>query len=228
MVSAGLGVHLEEVVDLPLRDAGEVADALAQAAELRAGVPARVDDPLAPPCFRRRSPRCVGDVAARTGADHLVFVRLIGGVTRIRILAERTDPGGRVVAEQTVNIARDGAGWARDLDRLAGALFPRRVGVAAERQNGPELVVAPEERPSEASPVAPWVVLGVGVASGAAGVAFGQSSASARDRIENQTLTGEAYGEQVSRMRDHGTAANVLFGISAGAILTGVVWLLVR
>ncbi len=225
LVTAGLGVHLEEVVDLPLRDATEVARAFADAAERRAGLPARVDDPLAPRCDRSR--RCLGDVAARTDAEHLVFLRLIGGVTKIRVVAVRLDSSGLRRAEAVANLPRQLDQAEAPLDRLAGALFPERV----EPVVLPPLITAdpmPGEEPSRLERAGPWLVIGFGVAAGVGGTALGLSSASARDRIETQGLTGTEYTDALGQMQDHGTAANVLYGVAVASVLTGIAWLLLR
>ena len=228
-VSGGVGVHIEDVAGLPLRDAVAVAETFGQATELRAGVTARVDDPLYPRCAR--SGRCVGNVAARTDASHLVFLRLIGGVTKIRVVAVRLTADGTQVAEAVANLARapeSARSWRQRLDRLAGALFPEPL---EPRTPAPPRLTAepiPSESPSGFVQAAPWVVVGLGAASGVAGIAFGQSSASARDRIESQVLSGDEYTDALGQMRDHGTAANVLFGVAIGGVVTGVAWLLLR
>lgn len=223
---ATLGVHLEEIVDLPLRDAGAVAEGLAASVELRAGVRVRVDDPLSPRCDRR-SRRCIGEVAARMGTNHLVFLRVIGGVTKVRVIAERLDRAGRPEAEATINLPRDLGRWKRRLDRLAGMLFPEPLD-RPQREERLTTESVDDDTGSDVERAAPWVVLGVGVAAGAAGLALGVSSASARDRIENENLSGPAYTDALDQMQDHGTAANVLFGVAAGGVLTGVLWLLLR
>ena len=236
LVSSGLGVHLEDVVDLPLRDAAAVAESLARAVEPYAGLRARVDDPLSPRCVPPG--RCVGDVAVRTAAEHLIFVRLIGGVTRIRVRAIRTDPSGRRLAEASVDLSRSAAAWPAPIDRLARLLFPSPLGERSMTPGRDRLsvdpvagaakqAVAPEGGPS-VSDVGPWVSLGLGVAAGATGAAFGASSAAARDRIETDNLVGSEYTDALGQMRDHGTAANILLGVAAGAVITGVVWLIVR
>ena len=225
LISAGLGVHLEEVVDLPLRDATAVAEYLAEAAEIRSGLKARVDDPLAPSCRRRE--RCLGDVAARTDAVALIFVRLIGGVTKIRVVAKRLNTDGRQVSEAVVNLPRRSPTWRRALDRLAGILFPEPVQVA-EGDFGLTAQVFAEDEPSRLRRAAPWLLVGLGVASGVAGLVLGLSAASARSNVESLQLTGDEYTDSLDRMRTHGTAANVLFGVAAGSSLTGLIWLLVR
>ena len=248
LIAAGLGIHLEEVVDLPLRDATTLAERLADTLEARTRDVVKVDDPLSPACRRER--RCVGDVAARTGADRLVFVRLIGGVTKTRVIATRLDSFGRPIAQGVVNLSGGEDDWSSALARLAVTLFPEPVTDASDARGGvagnpgatgkptaPRWAdgsqegltgTVPAAERSTVTAVGPWALMGLGVTAGAVGLAFGQSSASARDRIEGRPLSGAEYTDALDQMRGHGTAANVLFGVAVGATVTGLVWLIVR
>ena len=225
MTIASLGVHLEEVVDVSLRDATEVAQSFARSVEGRTGLAPRVDDPLSPRCAPPG--RCLGNVAARTNAEDLVFVRLIGGVTKIRVIARRYRRDGTQVAQASVTLPRDPSVYETQLDRLSALLFSERF---RPTRTDPRVMVLtpPREERSVWLQAAPWVVLGVGVTAGAVGVAFGRSSASAQDRIRSEELTGAAYTDALNQMRDHGTAANVLLGVAVGTTITGVAWLLAR
>lgn len=231
--SAGLGVHVEQVVDLSLGDATSIATVLGDAIGLRTGRPVEVDDPLAPPCGLPT--RCLGEVAARTHAGELIYLRLIGGVTKIRVVAERLNRAGQKVTEATVNLAVDRRDWPTSLDRLARRLFPEALGSppgvvrgAVGRPATAEPGVARATGPSGIERAAPWLLIGLGVATGVAGTVLGRSASSARDSIETLRLSDDEYVDTLDRMRSHGTAANVLFGVAAGSALTGLVWLLVR
>lgn len=220
LLGAGVGLHLEQVAELSLEDASAVAIELVQALEPRVGGAAVLDDPLWPDCGRRD--RCAEEVRQRTSASELVYLRVLGGPTKIRLIAERLQPG-LSHPPQTRTLPRDQKSWASELGELATALYPEVLPAPAEE---PALVALP---PVAAPPSRAWVPLvpiGVGVVLAGVGVGFGLSSRSTRETLETTALPEEEYQAGLSKMRTHGLAANLLLGTAVIAAATGVVlWL---
>lgn len=230
-VTAGAGIHLEEVGELPLEDAVSVVSALARALEGHRGEPAVIDDPSWSQCEARD--RCVQDLRGRTQAEELVFVRVFGGPSLIHVILERVSLEARENRTFELDLERVGTRepgrWTGPLARAVGALFPE----AGPPKRSRELSLAepgPAPEPRERSllrAALPWIALGAGAACGGAGVYFGTSSADAKEELESGIFLGGEYDALSSRLEGHGLAANVLFGAAAGLVVTGVVLFLV-
>ena len=220
LLGAGVGLHFEQVAELSLEDASAVAIQLGQAPAPRVGGAAALDDPLWPECGRRD--RCVEEVRQRTGASELVYLRVLGGPTKIRLIAERLQPG-RAHPPLTRTLPRDQPSWAAELAELAAALYPE---VLPPPPEDPALVAIPPPPAPESNAWVPLVPIGVGVAVAGVGVGFGLSSRSTRETLETTSLPEAEYQDGLSKMRTHGLVANVLLGTAVVAVATGLVlWL---
>ncbi|MBK6683772.1 MAG: hypothetical protein IPG45_04810 [Deltaproteobacteria bacterium] len=217
LLGAGVGLHLEQVAELSLEDATAVAIQLGQALEPRVGGPANLDDPLWPECGR--GDRCADEVRQRTGAAELVYLRVLGGPTKIRVIAERLQPG-QPHPPITRTLPRDQPSWAQELAELATALYPE---VLPAPPPEPALVALPPAPAPAANRWVPLVPIGVGVALAGVGVGFGLSSRSARDTLETTSLSDEEYQQGLSTMQTHGLVANLLLGTAVVAVAAGVV-----
>src|SRR5688572_8419299 len=105
LVGSGVGVHLEELGEMPLAEASSFADRLAEAIEARTGRRAVLDDPLWPAC--KESNRCVDAIRARTETEDVVLLRLYKGPTKIRLIAERLSLDGLRDARLEENVPHD-------------------------------------------------------------------------------------------------------------------------
>lgn len=220
LVGAGVGLHLEQVAELTLEDASALAFQLGQALEPRVGGAPVIDDPLWPECAR--PDRCVDEVRLRTRAQELVYLRVLGGPTKIRLIAERLEPG-RSHPPITRNLTRERVTWAPELAALALALYP--VALARAPDESAVWTPPPPPPPAETNLV-PLIPLGVGVAAAAVGVGFGLSSRALRQDLENGAIPDAEYDREVEHMRAHGLVANLLFGTAAVAGATALIlWL---
>ena len=103
--------------------------------------------------------RCADQIRGRSGADEVLFVRLIGVPSRIRIVAERVSPAGGVPRRATIDLTRNQSSWASSLDGLALNLFPDPPADARDKREdlGYRLAVASQAQAAEppAAPPAP-------------------------------------------------------------------------
>lgn len=220
LLGAGVGLHLEQVAELSLEDATALAVELGQALEPRVGGAAVLDDPLWPDCGRRD--RCAEEVRQRTSAEELVYLRVLGGPTKIRLIAERLQPG-QAHPPLTRTLPRDRTGWASELAELATTLYPE---VLPAPPQDPGLVAIPPAPAPQSNLLVPLVPIGVGVVLASVGVGFGLSSRSTRETLETTSLPDAEYQEGLSKMRTHGLAANLLLSTAVVAVAAGVVlWL---
>jgi hypothetical protein len=216
-LGAGVGLHLDQFAELSLEEASRVSLRLGEHLELRAGGQAVLDDPVWPECTR--ADRCLDDLRSRTQAKELVFLRVFGGPTKIRLIAERLEPNGKSTTAQR-NLPRDREPWPEELASLALELYPTPLA-----REGEELVQAPIGRSVEADTGSyyPLIPIGAALVLAGVGVGFGLSSASASDRIMSVQLGNEEYESELTRSEDHRVVAFVLFGSALVAVITGVI-----
>jgi hypothetical protein len=226
LLGSGVGVHLEEIGELPLEEGSELARELGRAVERRTGEHFVLDDPLWPPC--QSADRCLAAIRDRTRANDLVLVKVYGAPTKIRLIAERLELGAISGQRVELNVPRAREQWTPTLDEAALALFPKAP-IAKREDDAARAATAPPPQEEERWPLwVPYAVLGTGALALAAGAAFGLSSSSARDRAETVELSDEEYARTIDRMRAHGLAANILFGTAAAGLGAGLALLIAR
>jgi len=138
--------------------------------------------------------------ARQSEGDPVIIVRVIAAVTTTRVLLQVLD-GPRT----TVDLPVDRGTWASALDAGVAVILP-----ASTTHHGPRAW-------------APWALLGAGLASAAAGVAFGVSAQDASNALSVGLPSPESR-ELLDRSAAHGTAANLLWLTAAASVLTGMVW----
>lgn len=216
----GVGIHLDEIGGLSLDDATSLAQSLGEAIERRTGIRPVLDDPLWPAC--QTDDRCLPAVRDRTRADHLVFIKVFGAPTKIRMIAERlpsADPGS--VRFET-DLPRGAASWSPLLDGAAERLFPD-IDRGDAQPAVAETAAIVQDDGASSDLLWPLSALGASAALLGVGAAFGVSSLRARNAIETQPLSDDAYEDELSRMRSHGRVANVLFGTAGVALVVSIV-----
>jgi hypothetical protein len=141
-----IGIGIEEVSRVRTATASQIALALAEAIERQAGIGSSVDDPVWT-CTERP---CAGEIRARAGATEVVLLRIYGGVTKIRIVAERFSsealPASRGEADLPLRRSR----WQEPLARLSAVLFPSAIAFGSKTVR----VEAAESTRSHAAPIA--------------------------------------------------------------------------
>jgi hypothetical protein len=217
-----VGLHLEEVGELPFETAVSVMGTLTRVIERETGATVVFDDPSWSRCDAED--RCISDVRARTRATEIVFARVFGGPSLVYVSLERIRVDAKDAKSTNIELPRTPSGWDAPLAVAARTLFPE---LKPEARAESSATTAPTIEPQGSSPL-PWVVLGAGVAAGAAGTVLGLSSADAKTELEGSIHVGAEYDALSDRLQTHGLAANVLFGVAAGAALTSIVWLIVQ
>lgn len=217
LVSAVVGLRIDDVAELPLERAVELATAIGRAIEQDGGGSFVVDDPSWSRCTE--ADRCLGELRARTGPS-LVLLRLYAGLTQIRVDAERPDPSGR---SATLDVPLDPSRWPQAVHPLVHALFPELDHRAPAEVL---LVAAPPPGPAAEVRALPWVIAGAGVALLMVGVVCGVVSRNARSEVETVEHAPPDIAQLSSTTKTYGLAADLLFGgAGLAALLSGAMLL---
>ena len=212
----GIGVEEASHVDSPTL--ADIAHAFADAVEQSARAGTKVDDALWSSCASEEGERpCVEELRSKFGTSEVVLLRLYGGVTSVRVVADRFSVGSLPYRSGEVNLPREREKWTLHMFQLALAVFPDPLTVEAK-----SAMLETEHVSSTAIPVA---LLMSGLTLLAGGVTF--TVLAADDGGDALTALGVA-GEDMRRRFD-ATAAGILFGtgvLTLGASL--VTWLITR
>lgn len=218
-------VRLEDARGLSSDDVRTITTSLAEAIEAR--TKSRVTVARKSPCGQDSA--CVQRLLTEGSSTDLVFLRLIGVPTRIRLIADRA---GREEARAEVDLSRTRGSWAMVLGGVAERLFP------APPPPPPKITVAPPPPPLAPPPppppvetesaYGPWLLAGAGAAVLIAGTGFGISSRTARSSAAEEPHTPAELADLEDRAVGHGIAANVMFGVGGAGVVAGLIWLLVE
>jgi hypothetical protein len=123
-VASPIAVHAEDARDLPRAEVAELLGKIGRAIERRTGVTAQVR-PFEANDRCSRGASCRRFIYDSSGAEHVVYVRLIGVPTRVRVIADLVGPKAEVIRSAQVDVERRGDGEPSErLDALAISLFP--------------------------------------------------------------------------------------------------------
>lgn len=190
-----------EESDLPERESREICRQLTAEIEAQTGL--------------RTNVTSVDELPA---GDERILVRLLRGLSKVHLMAERVSPEGSTRHAEAVATGPETFPVA--VSRIARTLFPR-----------PELAATPAtvERSTESLTIAPWFAFAVSGVSLAAGLALGASSASARDALEHDGMSAERFEDELGRFQGHKAASNLLLAGSlvfllAGGVLAAASW----
>lgn len=187
--AAVVGLEIEDTANLPLARAVEIASSLGRVIEAETGDRFIVQDPV----WTEKAP-----------ADERVRLRIYGGLTQIRVRAER----GEVLAEMDLEL--DAASWPDATHALFHQIFPRVT------HQEPLVVAATPSKPMQISPL---IAAATTVAALAVGIGFGVSAKSARSAVETEPHDEATIARLSGQSFDHGLAANILFGVAGAAVL---------
>ncbi len=216
-LSSTVAVRVEETDDVPVEAQRSVARALVRAIEESSGRWAVLDDPEWPSCGT--SAACAKEVSARARADSTLFLRVVGSVTLMRVVARSVEADGKETSAK-VDLEQSGEGWPLQLKALSVELLG-----AGPRMLRPDLALL---RPAEPSgprflPIA--LFAGSAVSTGL-GILFGVLSRDTQRTMD----TGFHSQAETSSARDaqqtQAWTANILFASAAAAALTGVATLI--
>lgn len=218
-------VRLEDARGLSSEDVRTITAELGEAIEVRTSSTVSVERKS--PCGQDSG--CIQRLLTEGGCTDVVFLRLIGVPTRIRLIADRFG-GAETRAE--VDLPRTRGAWTMVLGGVAKRLFPEAP------PPPPQLAVAPPPpavtRPPPPPPVeeessyAPWLLAGAGAAVLIAGTGFGISSRTARSAAADEPHTPAELADLEDRAVGHGIAANVMFGVGGAGLAAGLIWWLVE
>lgn len=213
---AVVGLRIDDVTDVPLERAIQIAEGLGHAIENESELSAVVDDPSWSRCPQVGG--CLAELRARTGAGPLVLLRIYGGLTQIRVFAER--PGPEQSAKAEVDLPLGGAD-APPLQALVHRLFPD-----LPRRSPAPLLLGQSAPPPPSPRLAPWVVAGTSAVALVVGVGLGLSSKAARTEVETVPHSDADIARLTAETQAHGLAANLLFGAAGlGALVAGALFL---
>ena len=233
VLGAGMALHVETAKNVSESNTDEIVSGLAAAIEARTGVaPARSTRPPPDGCPRRD--RCATEIRGHTRADEVVFLRVIGGPSRIRLAGELVQKSGDTAARVQVDLTPGAVGNKGTFEGVAAILLPDAVRLAPPPP--PELGcvtttatlagVLPSDGDPEAAETkwAPWVVLGASAVAAGVGAVFGVQNVQTRDDIATKPHTGDEVESLQDQAFGQGLAANLLIGTAAVGLATSVVW----
>lgn len=226
VLAANVTLHVEQLTDVPVDEVAVplLAD-FAGAIEARTGLAVFVNDPSGAPCGRAEK-ACLERLA--TQVDEVVFVRLLGGIRRVLVVAERVRiTGGSLttISAVRVDLELERESWRLPFWGAVRTLFPET------REFNPTVAapLVPVPAPERGLRAEHWVVMGVGAAAAVAGTVLLIHGAGLRSSIEqgDSSQTKERFDADVSQLRlENGAGAGLVAG-GLGAILTAVLWAVV-
>lgn len=232
LTQAPVVVHLQVAENVAEVEAKRIVERFAEASRVASGLEVQVYEGWA--CGDQED--CAQKLRAQTGASQIVLLRLFGGITTIGLVAELDGRSERASLDIEVSEERSGA-----IARLV-KMFWREPAV---RKPPPELPKVQETPPpraiveppkiEESSSVGPWVILGSGLALGAASAVLWATAASSRrsvdDRLAMRNSDGEISGISYSDALDAYSSINLrrnlsLAGLGAAstALAVALVW----
>jgi hypothetical protein len=193
-VSAIVTLRVEATSGVAPDVANRVTEALAQAIESHTGHKTRI--------------ATYSDPSGET-----VVLSFFGGLTKIRLVAERASslwgPSVRIETE----LALTPAARQKTIAETAARLFPEGM---RPRDEAAGAVV--EVAPVKPTSVSPWIACGAGVAMLGGGIAFSAVALSAKHRLSTETLDSPDVTTLDQRMRVDGIVGGVLLTAALGTL----------
>ena len=232
VLGATLALHVETAKSVSQSNTDDIVSGLAAAIQARTGeAPVRSVRP--PPDGCPRNDRCVAEIRGHTKGQEIVFLRMIGGPSRIRLAGERVGVSGRVDARVQVDLTPEDVGGKGTLEGVAAILLPGAV--PPDPPTPPPELECPTATATAALPMgdspksaetkwAPWVILGASAVAAGAGAVFGAQNTKTRDDIASTPHTDDEVESLQDQAFGQGLAANVLLGTAAVGLATSVVW----
>jgi hypothetical protein len=209
---ASVGIHIEQRVGVDPARTASIALSLARAIEAQSGVQVQVDALDAGVCAKDQ--RCLDEVRARLGATELILLRVVGGITRIRLVGSRLGPRGvEPSINEATDLASDGADQRSRIGALVARLFPEPT--RSSREIG--AVLSPAAAARE-----PWLWRGSAIAAAlSAGVGsflLIQSENEHHDLETQQLLDPQYFSTRDQMHRDRALGGAL---IAAAVVLAG-------
>jgi hypothetical protein len=222
--AGGVGIHVGELTNVTNEEAAAVASKLKAGAESWTGAPRiLVDDLLWSECTR--ADQCLGDIRARMQCDTILLLKLQGGPTRIRVLAELHD-ARKTVERLSLDIPRAPSEMPAALAPLISEFFPKRA-VPPAQIAMPLTTPRPEASTNPAaSTIWPYLAIGAGLVAAGAGVVVGLGSRNVETRLDQESLTRAEIMELDNRAHQRALAADSLFGAAILGVAGGVLLIL--
>ncbi len=236
-----MAVHVESARGIEETDRVFLISQIQDAVERATTIRPVVDDP--PPGGCASPDRCIGDIKTRTNADVVLFVRLIGAPSRLRIGAERTPAAEGSAGNTTIDLTRDRSTWGPPIDGLAVSLFPDAATFRTPPPPPPAVAATPPTQDVVTSPaiddeggdltVAGWAMVGVGLVVAGVATGLGVLSQNARDEHETDVMNNvmrstSEVDDLEAQAQGLGWGANVGWGVGGAAVATGIILLVVN
>jgi hypothetical protein len=221
--AAPVVLHLTDSANLPPDHPGSVMVALVRGIERATEKEVLIDDVSQCPA----EPECIDEIAAQFGATEVVLVRLVGAVRTGRAVVSLGAPSLGMLRRVDLEYPLERTGeWPGIFGGVAAILFPTALRAPPQKAEIAAPPPPPEPDDSLGSALS-WTAIGTGagLAIAATGLRV-HSNAVRRDvALETDPMIRD---DLMSESNAHGLASNLLFGIGAVAIASGVVYLLTR
>jgi hypothetical protein len=221
--AAPVVLHLTDSANLPPDHPGSVMVALVRGIERATEKEVVIDDVSHCPA----EPECIEEIAAQFGTTEVILVRLVGAVHTGRAVVSLGAPSQgtlrRVDLEYPLERTDD---WSGIFGGVAAILFPHAL--RAPSQKTEIAAPPPPPKPDDTLGTAlSWTAIGTGAGLAIAATGLRVHSNAVRHDVPMETdpLIRE---DLMTESNAHGLASNLLFGIGAVAIASGVVYLLTR
>ena len=219
LLTAGIALHVEESRGISAEETLALLTITKNALIEAEGGPVVVSTDLPGAC--QVTERCTVMLKTESGERHVLYLRLLGIPTRIRVIGER-DAGDK----SQIDLPRDRSKWPSRIQTFARELFPVPPAPSASPIASPAAVgpAAPVAEPS-IKPFVGWTLVGSGVAFGLVGGVFGVQNHLVRQSAA-ETADANTYADLDRQAHLTGVGANVLYGAAIAAVAAGVVLLL--
>lgn len=218
LAGATIGLHVDEVGEVPPELRRAVLEETARAIEERTGQRPILDE-VSGGCLTQN---CVAEIRSRTQSVEVALLRLIAGPLSLRLSIERIAAHASSVGDKSeADLPRKTEDLAAPIATLVAKVFPPK---APEQQS--LIGTRPPEEPRNI--LAPVLLIGGGAALAATGVVFGLGSRSKLDELAEKPLERGAFRDNVSGSSRDATLANVFFIAAATVLTAGVSLLLVQ
>jgi hypothetical protein len=213
-----IGLYLEQSEGLAAEEARALSARLAGALEVCTGRRSFVASEAERGC---QDKGCLDQLRASLGVSDLVLLKLFAAGERLRLVAARIEAPDVAAERVQVDLLRGDEPGA--LASVARLLYPRAAAVPS-----PSALPSPAIAPAAPAGLGIWLAsaaVGLGAVATGSAIALRVASDGARAEVATRRLDAETRQATQDRSVAQGTISNLLFGVAAGLVAGGVVYL---